>query len=64
MNFLALLGGGGGGGGGQSATSSARSTAGAGMNSIGIQSQDLVWIAVAFAAALTIVGLLWVAFRK
>jgi hypothetical protein len=67
MNFLSLFGGGGGvsggGGSGQTATSSARSaaSAGGGSSSIGIKSQDVVWIAVAFAGALALVGLLWIA---
>jgi hypothetical protein len=68
MNFMSLLGGGGmgGGGSGTAATSSARSaaSAGGGTSSVGINSRDVVWIAVAFAGALALVGLLWLAFRK
>ena len=69
MDWSSLLGGGGGGmggGGGQTATSSARSAAAAGNgnSSVGINSQDVVWIAVAFAAALAIVGILWLALKK
>jgi hypothetical protein len=69
MNFMSLLGGGGGmggGGSGQSASSSARSaaSAGGGSSSIGVSSQDVVWIAAAFAGVLLIFGLLWIAVKK
>ena len=54
---------GGGGGSGQTATSSARSAAaaGTGSSSVGINSRDVVWIAVAFAGAIALIGLLWIA---
>lgn len=67
MNFLSMFGGGGGGGGGgTAATSSARSAAaaGSGNSSVGINSQDFVWIAVAFAGALAVIGILWLVLRK
>jgi hypothetical protein len=66
MNFLGgLLGGGGGGGGGVSASSNSSGTsAGDAGGNVGLQSKDLVWIAVAFAGALVILGLLWIAFKK
>ena len=52
-----------GGGSGQTATSSARSaaSAGNGSSSVGINSRDVVWIAVAFAGAIALIGLIWVA---
>lgn len=69
MNFLSLFGGGGGGmggGSGQTATSSARSaaSAGGGTNNVGVSSQDILWIGVAFAGALALLGLLWFALKK
>jgi len=63
MNFLSLFGGGGGmGGSGQTATSSARSaaSAGGGASSVGIKSQDLVWIIAAIAGAAALIGIVWV----
>jgi hypothetical protein len=66
MNFMSLLGGGGGGGGQPTASSSARSAAasGTGNSSVGINSHDVVWIAVAFAGALALVGILWALTKK
>jgi hypothetical protein len=66
MNFMSLLGGGGGGGGQPTASSSARSAAAAGNgnSSVGITSQAVVWIVVAFAGALALIGIIWVITKK
>jgi len=49
----------GGGGGAPLSSATSGASAGSGSSSVGVSSRDLVWIAVAFAGALALIGIVW-----